>query len=141
MNSGKSAPSAPEARFHTARVMNGLFVTLPERSAFRGEADEIGDTTDIAILNVCSWRVSRRTGGMAQTSESSQEETLRCRWVGAVHRIRSGRQQSVGACQINSWVNANSLDTFGACRTFHTDATAFTPILSDKPFGSIFDSR
>ena len=47
----------------------------------------------------------------------------------------------VGACQINSQMIACAPDTFGECRISHTGATAFTPTLSAKPFGSTFASR
>ena len=46
-------------------------------SAFGGKAEVIGVKADIAILNVRCWGVSRSAGGMAQTSESSHEQTLR----------------------------------------------------------------
>ncbi len=45
-------------------------------SASGGKADEIGGKADIAILNVCCWGVSRRTGGMAQISESSHKRSF-----------------------------------------------------------------
>ena len=46
--------------------------TPPRTSAPGGEADEIGEKADIAFSNVRCWGVSRRIGGMSQTSESSQ---------------------------------------------------------------------
>jgi hypothetical protein len=41
-----------------------------------GEDVHKSRTLDIAILNVCSWGLSRSFGGMYQTSESSQQQKL-----------------------------------------------------------------
>ncbi len=55
---------------------SGLIQHPQLRSAPGGEADEIEGKADIAILNVCSWGLSRRSGGMSMTSVDSQEATF-----------------------------------------------------------------
>ncbi len=46
-----------------------------------GEDVHKSRTLDIAILNVCSWGLSRSFGGMYQTSESSHNRTFRIAWI------------------------------------------------------------
>ena len=54
----------------------GSLAQASRTSAPGGKADEIGGKADIAILNVCCWGLSRPSGGMAQTSAYSQEQTF-----------------------------------------------------------------